>query len=308
MLAALSMVGVLGFGAVVVDAGAIYAERRQLQNGSDAAALAVAMQCAAGDCGDTATAAAELADANANDGAASVQQIEILENRVIVSTATETADGGSGVTHWIAPLLGIDETAVNAGAAADWGGPSAGTSILPLAISWCSFFEHTGGGVPSDEIEQTIFYLAEGASDCVGPSGAAIPGGFGWLEPDPATCAASSSIATAAPGKPGVSTPTECEPVDFDAIRDETVLLPIYQDAGGEGSSGWFDIHAYAAFHITGYRFACPPGYRWNDGAGACGSNSERFITGYFTEFVTLDGAWKFGGPDVGGRVVRLTQ
>ena len=47
---ALMLVVLLGIGALVIDVGALYAERRQLQNGADAAALAVAADCAEGDC------------------------------------------------------------------------------------------------------------------------------------------------------------------------------------------------------------------------------------------------------------------
>ena len=46
------LVVLLGVGALVIDVGALYAERRQLQNGADAAALAVAADCAEGDCLD----------------------------------------------------------------------------------------------------------------------------------------------------------------------------------------------------------------------------------------------------------------
>ena len=45
------LVVLIGVGALVIDSGALYAERRQLQNGADAAALAVAQDCADGHCG-----------------------------------------------------------------------------------------------------------------------------------------------------------------------------------------------------------------------------------------------------------------
>jgi len=40
----------LGMGALVIDVGQIYQERAELQNGADAAALAVAESCALGAC------------------------------------------------------------------------------------------------------------------------------------------------------------------------------------------------------------------------------------------------------------------
>ena len=47
---ALMIVVLLGVGALVLDVGALCVERRELQNGADAAALAVAQDCAEGDC------------------------------------------------------------------------------------------------------------------------------------------------------------------------------------------------------------------------------------------------------------------
>src|SRR6187401_1591057 len=69
---ALMMVVLLGAGAIVIDIGALYAEKRQLQNGADAAALAVAQDCANGSCSGYAARADTYADLNANDGAANV--------------------------------------------------------------------------------------------------------------------------------------------------------------------------------------------------------------------------------------------
>ncbi len=66
---ALMMVVLLGMGALVIDVGQLYAERRELQNGADAAALAVAQDCAGGDCLDETATAGTYADDNAHDGA-----------------------------------------------------------------------------------------------------------------------------------------------------------------------------------------------------------------------------------------------
>ncbi|MEX2486611.1 MAG: pilus assembly protein TadG-related protein [Nitriliruptoraceae bacterium] len=314
VVAAITMLIVLGVGAVVIDAGAMYAERRQLQNGADAAALAIAYQCAGGDCGDVEAMAQTFADGNANDGTSTVDEVVMQPNRAIVHLSTSTVEGGSAIRHWFAPVFTLitgdgdrDETTVFADAAADWGGISSGTGIVPLAISWCAFVEHTGGGIPSDEIEQTITYLSE-AGDCVGPSGHTIPGGFGWLETDGECTVWTTIDDPQTPGKPGVSTPGDCDADDFASLRDETVFFPVYEQSGGTGASGWFQIHGYAAFHVTGFRFACPSAYRWNDGGGACGPNTARFIRGYFTELVDPTDMYELGGPTLGAWAVGLTR
>src|SRR5689334_7899745 len=54
----------LGMGALVVDIGQLYQNRAELQNGADAAALAVAKSCALGVCNSAL--AIQYADANAS--------------------------------------------------------------------------------------------------------------------------------------------------------------------------------------------------------------------------------------------------
>ena len=53
IIVALVMVVLLGFAAIAVDISAMWAEKRQLQNGADAGALAIAQDCAKGACGST---------------------------------------------------------------------------------------------------------------------------------------------------------------------------------------------------------------------------------------------------------------
>lgn len=58
----------LGMAALVIDVGQIYQNRAELQNGADAAALAIARQCALGTCasGSALATAATFADSNAS--------------------------------------------------------------------------------------------------------------------------------------------------------------------------------------------------------------------------------------------------
>ena len=51
IIVALLMVVLIGFAALAVDISAMWAEKRQLQNGADAGALAIAQECAKGACG-----------------------------------------------------------------------------------------------------------------------------------------------------------------------------------------------------------------------------------------------------------------
>jgi Flp pilus assembly protein TadG len=72
---AIMIVVLLGMGAIVVDFGQLYVERRELQNGADAAALAVAQDCAGGDCRDETATARTYANDNARDGKAGIGDV-----------------------------------------------------------------------------------------------------------------------------------------------------------------------------------------------------------------------------------------
>jgi len=71
----------LGLAALTIDVGNINADRRQLQNGADAVALAVAQQCATDGTCDVVTPSKldklqKLADANAVDNATSIRRVD----------------------------------------------------------------------------------------------------------------------------------------------------------------------------------------------------------------------------------------
>ena len=67
----------IGLGALTIDVGNINADRRQLQNGADAVALAVAQQCAkTGTCTPTDPSLQPLANANAADNATSIKRVD----------------------------------------------------------------------------------------------------------------------------------------------------------------------------------------------------------------------------------------
>ena len=141
---ALMMVVLVGMGALVIDIGALYVERRELQNGADAAALAVAQDCVEGDCGSGggSTRAQQYADLNANDGASSVDPstpcgvgpgltacsgsapggASGATGWVRVDTSTKTSDGDDEVSFLLAPVISsLTGKTVKASAVAAWG-------------------------------------------------------------------------------------------------------------------------------------------------------------------------------------------
>lgn len=154
IIVAICAIVLLGIAAWVIDGSAHYQERRELQNGADAAALAVAADCAIGGvCGDAMSAAQfddvmataqSYANANAVDGASAVAGVTFpTSNSVTVSLVTADAgpdiDGDPNtVDYQFARVFGILGGAVGAQATAEWDFVGGGTT-LPIIFSRCEF-------------------------------------------------------------------------------------------------------------------------------------------------------------------------
>ncbi|ROR73243.1 pilus assembly protein TadG-related protein [Bogoriella caseilytica] len=294
---ALLIVPLIAFAAIAIDIAAMHAERQQLQTGADAAALAIAQDCARDACEDPGHTAQEFATANTNSEATATV------DPVPTPASGQVTVQNSGLRgHWFAPVLGFDETAITASASAGWGAPSGGTSMLPLALSYCEWWNQTGGGTPSGSTARTIYLAGTGPTPgCPGPSGT-VPGGFGWLRTDPGTCNVTTAIMQTLPTDTGVSVSSGCTPADFVALQNSTVLLPIFDRTEGTGSGARYRVYGYAALTITGYSFGGQ--YRWNN---PC-SGDARCVRGYFTELVDLSDAFDYSpaAPELGAAIVSL--
>lgn len=299
----LLLIPLLGFGGIAVDVGALYAEKAELQNGADAAALQVAIDCA-----KDATAAACLsadpsAIAGANDSSDGVEDIQsvvvdTVENTVIVTTNTEDL----GVRHPLASMIpGIgDSTVVVAEGAAEWGQPIRGTT-LALAIGYCEFANHP----PQEGVVSPTKILVEyNTGTRINCPGAFAPGGFGWLP----SMDCSIELDVNNPwvlSKPGNSTTnTGCSEAYMATLIGETVFIPIYDEFTGSGSNVLFHIEQFAAFKITGFKISGSNAYT-DPGAPSC-NGSCRGVQGYFMKFVAVDDAFELGnGVPNGAAIVR---
>jgi Flp pilus assembly protein TadG len=295
----LLMVPMLGFAAIAVDVGALYAERARLQVAADAAALAVAQDCARGACGDVVTTATAMVAAN--DGRAGAAPPVLQTNPMRV-----TVHGRTPVQHWFAPVLGYDATAVSASATVAWGGPERGTAVLPLTFSWCEFSQQTGGGMPSGTTVRTIYFTkTSGTVGCTGPSNNTVPGGFAYLDTPPTACTAASARNQRTYSSTGNTPPSTCSQAYLSSWVGKTVLLPLYDSSGDTGSNAWYHVYGYAAFRITGYAF----GGQFSTSPKPCTGN-DRCVTGYFTRLVDLSDAFSYSpdAPDLGASVLRLVR
>ncbi|MBB5641503.1 TadE/TadG family type IV pilus assembly protein [Cryobacterium roopkundense] len=302
---ALLLIPLLGFMAIALDVGALYAERAQLQNGADAAALAIAQECAGVGCGEAASIASSYADANANDGAATALTPTFPATRTVtVTTSTRVAaTGAATISHPFATFIGHDSSSVRAAATAEWGYPGAARVALPLALSVCDVPGHVSGARVLLDFGTT--------ANCTSPSGAAVPGGFGWLVPTLGEC---GMFVDSAVGRTASDSGNEylaaCDST-LAGLLGQTILIPVYDGAGGSGSGAWYHVYGFAAFTVTGWNFSgggASGRYHADPSAPSC-TGSCRGVQGFFVDWVSLDGSiTDLDGPDLGASAIRLTK
>ena len=332
----------LGIGALVIDVGQIYQERGELQNGADAAALAVAKSCALGAC--TPGVAGQLADGNASSltgGTAGVSLVcgsgslggcpastgSIADcppppagaNFVDVSTATQTASGSTLLPPAFATsLLGASYqgTTVRACAQAEWGAPSA-TTADALTISACEWDQATQQGssyapappysqeaVPAASFDQVLTMDPGNDAGCTTePAGADGPGSFGWAE-DTGNCTLPVS-GLSFPVGTGTSVIASCQALLQNAQQSQIpIIVPVYVSLNA--AAGTYVLQGFADFVVTGYNL--PAGSfaaDWLNPANSC-QGTDYCLTGYFVQGV-IPATGSPTGTYLGSSVVDLS-
>lgn len=326
VLVAVCMTVILGMAALVIDVGAVVQERRTLQNGADAAAMAVALDCGRGSCdpsGSNATATAlTYGQANDRDGRSSVTNVcgtlaplagcspapaGITADYVRVALSTSTADGGF-LRFRLAPAAGGRSSAtVQRSAVAKWGKIGSSTS-LPLTVALCVFNNSIGSPANLPMTTDIVVYLKTqvgNGKDTTQPCGlgGTYPGGFSWLNSG-ANCAATTTVGGNAAGQTGNSVPAGCDAL-LPTLVGKDLVIPVYDTFAGNGSSGTYAIIGYAGFRISGYRF---PSLSNLNPAKCPGStnNANTCIVGRFVKFSTNLGDFTTTGPDFGVSVIAL--
>lgn len=315
---AILLVVLFGFTAFAVDIAASYHERRVVQNGADAAVLAIAEDCARGTlpCGEpyVSQTAQLYADANAPDLATTVEELILdLENQeVTVRTLSHDPNTGrDALVHFFAAVLGIPESPIRAEATARWGTLGA-SSTVPITMSMCDITEglDEDGNYILREGVITVTFLDPSGDTCDAHPGfdadedELLPAGFGWLRPtdeDPCTAYTvphdpdGSGIFEWAFQDPGADPNRGCLGLD-------TYLIPIFVDvmfqtnpdceAINPHPTDCYGIGGYTSFTVIGYRF---PGY--TGGTPGC-SPPKSCITGEVGEetvFGPIDPSFQFG-------------
>lgn len=302
----------LGMGALAVDFGMLRAERRELQNGADAAALAVAMDYASGN--PTTAAAQPYADANALDGAANATiSPDPTNNEIVAVTSTRDPHGGTLVQPLLSRVLGNEGITVQAQATAAWGVPDMASGTLPLAVSLCEWEAVSGGSpeslppaTPQPEGPGTtlIFHNSTSPHDqCSVQPGfdadadGSLPAGWGWLEQSGCELEIHSYDEDNhfwVNKDPGNNPHAEC----LAQALGKPVPIPVFVDFLRTNPRDRYLLYSPAAFILTGWRF---PG----DSVNAPCSAPDTCVSGHFVRLSTLEG--EIGtGPDLGVRVIQL--
>ncbi|MFC9332673.1 pilus assembly protein TadG-related protein [Arthrobacter sp. NPDC057009] len=330
VIVALLMVVLLGFAAIAVDVAKLYSEQAQLQNGSDAVALAVARNCAvpapSDVCADISEDLRRLANENAVDGQSTVQDpidLNIGERRVTATTtAKENSSSPDTVSLFFARVLGLNSAEVSATSSVTWGSPTKGTAPFPLAFSVCQVSGMVGGG---DQLLQSHDPSAnnKGTPGCT-YAGQPVPGGFSWITQTPGICGSSVDLLTSVSySNTGNDAPSNCTSTvqDWQASildgKDVVVLLPVFDRASETGSSGTYHLTSFAAFKVRGWKLASGNGTnaslifrntRADVGDLAC-TGDCRGIIGSFIKYVSLADGYTLGPVSpYGATVVELTS
>jgi Putative Flp pilus-assembly TadE/G-like len=321
-----------GMGALVIDAGALYQERRELQTGADAAALALAQICskAAPPCTNGPglnTMAKEYADLNVADlNASATASIDTSTKEVTVIASTPN---NNQVPFHFAPILGgATEGMARAKAKAKYGYPSSVKSF-PLTFSQCEFLTMLALPYPPNPADvlpnpipltEHVIYLHDSANGnpkdpggvCpVTPSGmdadgvTTLTGGFGSLQQS-GSCFANVKINEWYPAGPGSDPPANpCVPSD---ILNNPITLPVFDKIDVTCAVGishkCYHVWGFASFKVTAMHLG-GNGTIWSPSNPSPCNGSDRCIRGYFLTFTT---AGEPGGPNGGTSVVYLTE
>ncbi|HEU5223878.1 MAG TPA: Tad domain-containing protein [Candidatus Lumbricidophila sp.] len=289
------MIGAVGLG---VDVGAMYSEKAQLQNGADAAALQIAVACAANEAasGCSSDGADAIAGQNALDGNAAIESVAINRGANLVTVQTKSED--LGVRHPFAAILpGVgDSSVVKSSAQAEWGLPIKGSTIA-ITIGYCELADQVPQlGVANPE-RILLEYHNDAKKVCRNSLGELInaPGGFGWLPS--LDCSYTVDLGDPwIPSKTGNSTSgTGCDDAYLASLRGSAIYIPIFDDVRGTGVGSEFHISQFAAFQVTGVKVSGSNEYT-DPLAPSCKGNC-RGLQGYFTKLVSVDDAFQLSQP-----------
>lgn len=296
VMTVIAMTVLLGMTAFVLDVGAWYHSKRQLQATADAAALAGA-QALPGDPGTASSLALQYADKNGGG----VLGADVTITSTYQSNDTIAVGGKKTEPGFFSRILGIDSVDVRARAKAVVGPPIKARYVAPMVVD-CDhplIKDCDGKGSPKFKISTTLDFDKMGA-----------PGAFGMLnlDGDSGTPGTSEEAAWILHGfdkyldlgnyrsDPGAKFSSSNV---LDALNDRlnsVLLFPVFDTLDLQGQNATYHIIGWIGFYLTDYK--------------AEGNNAK--LTGYFTEFIAQGiqaGSGGGGSPtSFGVKTIQLTE
>jgi hypothetical protein len=288
------MMALLGMGALVLDAGSWFQEKRRLQGAADAAVLAGAQALP-----DDPANARSLALNYAGQNGGGVAAADVQVSSTFSAADTITVDAKSNRPGIFSRVFGVGSVGISAHAAARTGVPAQAWGVAPITVNCAHPLINncTGGHMPTFN-EPTTIPLgkagAPGAFDLInldGSRGGISPailadwvqrGYQGYLDlgdyySDPGAKFNSSQMQSA-----------------LNARIGSVLLFPVYDTLTGTGANAHYHVIGWIGFYITGF-----------SARGSSGS-----IDGYFTTYIARGILATGGGgpPDMGVRTIQLTQ
>jgi len=292
VLVALLLVPLLGCGAIAVDVASLYADREKLQTAADAAAIAVALDCAGGACGNTTATATAALTANAG----SAQGAALNTPTVAVSGNTVTVTVSADQAHWFAPVLGVDSTRVTASATATWTPTNTAVAQLPLALSWCEYQQQIAQYPLTSTTPHKLVWLTDWLELCKGPTGRwSLGAGHALTALDSSTgCTTTTEVGQLIDIKLfNTRLPSSCTKAHLDGLIGTDVQVPVWGEVSGWLFGQRAEIYGYALYRLTGYTL----------------TNGEPVFAGYFTRGVQQSAAaGTSSAPYLGAGSVSLTS
>lgn len=309
LMAAFTVV-MVGMAALVIDVGALNDEQRQLQNGADAAALGLAQYIGGKGCvsgtgpclpAKLVAEAEDLANGNVRDDMTAYSVTTNYAEKT-VTVVTRTGDGGTDAIlpyEFAQIITGKKGQVVEAAATASWAGLKS-AKVIRLTLSLCEFIYATKS-LANPVFDLPTEILLGAAHGCGTPSGANLPGGFGWLDdtdpPDNDCVLTPTTGETRLGSDPGKDTPRGCE---LAPLLNQDVLLSLYDestDLGGGGNRANYGIYGFGEFHLTGYDLPVA-------GKDGVSCSKKPCLAGKFVRFVPIG---DLGGPTLGSRVALVS-
>ncbi len=225
---------------------------------------------------------------------------------VEVHTATRTSKTSTLLpTAFAASFVpGYNGATVGACSRVAWGTPGGGLSLTFSQCEWQASVLAADGTLdyadpanpqPSDERVITI-HKSNSPTCVLSTSGQDAPGGFGWLDSDPASagtgpCFTSVDVGGTVTSDTGNNVTKDCQDEVEALQQSRTVVgLPIYSQVTGNGNGGkngvTYTISGIASFVITGYFFSNGNGNggsanSWLTGNQPC-KTGDTCISGFF--------------------------